>query len=270
MMGSTRLKTAALTINHRTEGEGAPLLFLGGSNFDLSIRAPVFESVLSSHYSITAADYRGLGKTDAPPGEWTMQDYAMDALNLLDALALDKVHVLGESFGAMTAMHLAALAPDRLLRMALVAGSPGGAGGSSYPIHEFLTLSDPYQRARNALEVLDTRFSSKMATSPAEAHRQIHGRVLSEAQFFANRDNASGYERLLRARASHNAWDLLPGIHVPTLVFYGLHDGQAPPDRSQNIAAALPDARLFAVDGSHSLCFSTTEVVNTIIQHWTS
>lgn len=267
---SQRLKTAGLTINVRTEGQGLPLLFLGGSNFDLSIKAPVFDSALPSHFTVTAADPRGLGKTDSPEGTWTLQDYAQDALHLLDALKLDKVYVLGESFGAMTAMHLAAIAPHRVHQMALVAGSPGGAGGSSYPIQEFMAIEDPYQRAQKALEVLDTRFKDLIDSSPAVASEQIRKRVLADARFLSSHTNATGYGRLLQARAAHDAWNLLPGIQIPTLVFYGQHDGQAPPDRAINIADALPHAKLLPVDGGHTLCFSTTDVVNTIIQHWTS
>ncbi|MGQ7847324.1 alpha/beta fold hydrolase [Granulosicoccus sp. 3-233] len=268
MTAPYRLETAGLTVNLRQEGAGPPLLFLGGSNFDLSINAPVFDSQLPRHFSVAAADPRGLGGTDAPNGNWSMKDYAQDALNMLDALGWNQVDVLGESFGAMVAMHLAALAPERVQRLALAAGSPGGEGGSSYPVQNLLDIDDLHLRARSTLEILDTRFQALQTASPDEAERLIRKRMAVEKRFRESHRNAQGYPRLLAARADHDAWDLLPLISAPTLVFCGQHDGQAPPRRGENIASAMPDATLHMIDGGHAHCFATSEPVDIILDHW--
>lgn len=262
------VNTAGLTVNMRLQGEGPPLLFLGGSNFDLSIRAPVFESALTQHFQVAAADPRGLGRTQAPDGPWTMQDYARDAIDLLDALGWQQVDVLGESFGAMVAMHMAAMAPARIRQLALAAGSAGGAGGSSYPIQKFLQIEDPLLRARSVLRILDTRFSELEKQDPSQAERLVQQRLQTERQFMQSHDNARGYPRLLETRSTHDAWNLLPDIRVPTLVFHGLHDAQAPSERARRIAEALPQASLHAVDAGHSLCFSSPLPVETIIGQW--
>lgn len=114
-----RTATAGLTVNLRIEGSGPPLLFLGGSNFDLSIKTTVFDSHLPEHFTVAAADPRGLGQTDQPDGEWSMKDYVNDALLVMDALGWTQVDVLGESFGAMVALNMALIAPERIHRMAL-------------------------------------------------------------------------------------------------------------------------------------------------------
>ncbi len=49
-----RLKTAGLTINLRQEYTGPPLLFLRGSNVDLSIKSPVFDSALPEYFTVVA------------------------------------------------------------------------------------------------------------------------------------------------------------------------------------------------------------------------
>lgn len=268
MSAPCRLKTAGLTVNLRQEGSGPPLLFLGGSNFDLSINAPVFDSALPTHFTVAAADPRGLGATDAPDGDWSMVDYAQDALDLLDTLGWDQVDVLGESFGAMVAMHLTALAPERIKRLALAAGSPGGAGGSSYPVQQFLGIDDTHLRARAALAILDTRFEELLKSSPDEAEQRIRARMEVEKRFRESHRNAEGYPRLLAARAGHDAWQLLPEIAAPTLVFCGLHDAQAPPQRAENIVRAMPHATLHAIDGGHTHCFATSEAVDIILGQW--
>lgn len=266
MAVARRMATAGITVNLRVEGTGPPLLFLGGSSFDLSLRAPVFDSDLPQRFTVAAADPRGLGQTDAPDGEWTMQDYARDALQVMDALGWARAHVLGESFGAMTALHLAMLAPHRIAGMALCAGSAGGAGGSSYPIHEFKQIADPIERARAALSIVDCRFAD---LTEAEADERVRARAATDAAFLASHDNAAGYPRLLRARAGHDVWTALPGITQPVMVFAGRYDRQSPPDRADNMVRALPNATLHMVEGGHSICFATPDPVAILLNAWT-
>ncbi|MBT8410891.1 MAG: alpha/beta hydrolase, partial [Octadecabacter sp.] len=224
MSAPYHLKTKGLRVNIRTQGSGAKLLFLGGSNFDLAFNSRVFESPLAAHFTIAAADPRGLGGTDAPDGTWTMRDYAQDALDILDALGWDDAFVIGESFGAMTALHLAALAPQRIIRLALVVGAAGGAGGSSYPIETLRQIKCRHERAKTALSVMDKRFTHLVQSDPNEAEARISARVEAEAAFLANANNAQNHPRLLAARAGHDAWDHLPLIDIPTLVFAGRYD----------------------------------------------
>lgn len=270
MNNPRRTKTAGLTVNMRIEGSGPPLLFLGGSNFDLSIRALVFDSALPNHFTVAACDPRGLGLTDSPPGDWTMQDYAQDALHVLDALGWEKADILGESFGAMVALHLAILAPQRINRLALAAGAPGGAGGSSFPIEQFLAITDPLERARSSLGILDSRFDALLRDAPEEADLRIRARVVNDAAFIASHHNRSGYPRLLRARAAHDCWAQLPKITAPTLIFAGSYDQQAPIARAKNMAQCIPHASLEIIDGCHGHCFGTPAPVATIIEHWTT
>lgn len=270
MTAAYKLKTNGLTVNIRVEGTGPKLLFLGGSNFDLSLNPAVFNSVLSRYFTVAAADPRGLGGTDAPDGTWSMDDYAQDAVDVLDALGWQSAFVLGESFGAMTALHLAGLAPQRIDRMALAAGAAGGAGGSSYPIHTLRDIADPRARASAALQIMDDRFRASGDLSSAEVQSKIDARVTAEAAFLASGQNAGNHPKLLAARAGHDAWGILPGIAIPTLVFAGRYDQQAPLACAENIANTMPNATLHVVDGGHSLCFATAEPVATIIQDWIS
>jgi len=262
-----RITTTDLTVNLRVEGTGPPLLFLGGSNFDLSIKAPVFDSRLPEYFTVAAADPRGLGLTDASDGDWTMIDYAQDALHVLDALDWDDAYILGESFGAMTALHLAKLAPTRIKGMALAAGTPGGLGGSSYAIETFRHIIDASDRARAALSIMDTRFS---AVDPTGQAAKIKARILFETAFLTSHSNAAGYPRLLAARASHDCWAALPDMDIPTHVFAGEYDGQAPKQYAQAMADAMPDAIFHLIAAGHNLCFASDTLSDTLITSWST
>lgn len=265
-----RIQTQRLTIHVRIEGDGPPLLFLGGSNFDLSIRAPVFDSKLTDHFTVAAADPRGLGLTDKPDGVWTMADYAADAAALMDALGWQDANVLGESFGAMAALHLAHRYPERISAMTLVAGAPGGEGRRSYPIHELQTVEAPKERALAALRVQDLNFHKLEKDDPAGAKTLLEARITRDERFLAHQTNREGYPRLLAARADHDCWDVLPSITTPTLVIAGERDGQAPIALSRAMAERMPNARLISFPAGHNVCFATPEPVQSILDSWAS
>lgn len=251
------------TIYVRIEGQGPNLLFLGGSNFDLGIRASVFDSHLTDHFTVAAADPRGLGKSSAPAGDWTMADYACDALALLDALEWETSAVVGESFGGMTALHLALLAPTRIARMVISVAASGGVGGNSYPIHEFINIEDAYDRARASLTIQDRRFSN---LPQEEAAKLIDHRIGFESRFISHADNAAGYPRLLQARATHDCYHQLNDINQDILVLAGQYDDQSPLELSKNLVSSLPNAQLSVHNTGHGLLFNNEMVLPRVLK----
>lgn len=152
------LSLADLDLYYEQRGEGRRLLVLNGSGGTIEGMAPLID-LLARHANVLVHDQRGLGRTglpytNEPP---TMTDYATDAAALLDHVGWDTCAVFGISFGGMVAQELAVTHPERVERLALVCTSPGGAGGSSSPLHELVDLP-PEERTRISLRDLDTRF----------------------------------------------------------------------------------------------------------------
>ncbi len=77
---------------------------------------------LARHFQVLRPHVRGhWDSTPAPEGyQWTMAGLVADLKNFLDALGLKKVHLVGESLGALVAYHFAYAHPDRLKTLALV------------------------------------------------------------------------------------------------------------------------------------------------------
>jgi len=251
----------------RREGNGSPLLFLGGSNTDFRIKAPVFDSQLTAHYAVASYEPRGLGRSDQPHGSWNMADYALDALALLDALGWGAPDIMGESFGAMTALELAIRHPERVKRLALVVGAPGGAGGSSYPIEKLLELSEP-SRSIEALKIQDDRYVPDSIDNDTEAAVRLGERLAFNEAFLACQRNALGYPRLLAARAAHDCWERLGEIDASTIVISGRHDRQAPMENGKAMAERMNQASFHVMEGGHGLCFDGPAVVDLILEHW--
>jgi pimeloyl-ACP methyl ester carboxylesterase len=238
-----------IDIYYERSGTGPRLLFLNGSGSTLA-QAALLIAPFAQRFDVVAHDQRGLGKTQIPPGPYSMADYAADALALMDAVEWDRARVVGVSFGGMVAQELAVTAPGRVERLALCCTSPGGVGGASYPLHELASLTVE-ERAERATRLLDTRFDPAWL----EAHPADRG--LAEMMAERRAGNGKSAEQLrgeaeqLGARAHHDVCDRLYRVSCPTLVAGGRYDGIAPPANSVAIAARVADADLRLYDGGH-------------------
>jgi 3-oxoadipate enol-lactonase len=108
-----------LRLFYRDSGTGPPVLFLSGFGSDHSIWNRVIGE-LEFSYRCISLDSRGYGQSDLPSQCLTIDQMALDTINLLDSLHLSRVHVVGLDMGGMIAQSLARIAPDRLLSMALL------------------------------------------------------------------------------------------------------------------------------------------------------
>lgn len=83
-------------------GDGPRLLFLNGSGATLA-SSELLINAFRRRFDVVAHDQRGLGRTEVPPGPYSMADYAADALALLDHVGWPSCRVVGVSFGGMVA-----------------------------------------------------------------------------------------------------------------------------------------------------------------------
>ena len=127
---SVRAQVQHVTIHgHRrayvVTGSGPVLLLLHGLGCDHTTWAPVIDS-LARRYTVIAPDLLGHGESDKPRADYSVGGYANGMRDLLTVLGIDKVTVVGHSFGGGVAMQFAYQFPERTERMILVA--PGGLG----------------------------------------------------------------------------------------------------------------------------------------------
>jgi len=238
-----------IELYYERAGTGPPVLFLNGSGSTLAQMAPIIDT-FARRLEVVAHDQRGLGRSAIPVGPYTMAEYAADAIGLLDLVGWSTCGVIGVSFGGMVAQELAVTVPDRVERLALLCTSPGGAGGSSYPLHELAGLS-PTRRAEISVQLLDSRFSGEwLSTHPGD-------RMLVDAMAQRRSDSASeevrrGEAEQLEARRHHDVWDRLGRITCPTFVAAGRFDGIAPLANSEAMAGRIASATLHVYDGGHA------------------
>jgi len=90
-----------------------------------------FFSQRPKEYQICVFDNRGIGFSSVPPGPYTMELMANDALKLADHIGWQKFHLVGASMGGMISVQLAVMAPERLLSLTLI--STRAQGGFTWP-----------------------------------------------------------------------------------------------------------------------------------------
>src|SRR5207237_1441929 len=92
------------------QGKGDPVLWLQGLNAPAAAWS-VQLAHFSQSYRGVAPDARGVGHSDAPAGPYTTRQLGDDAIAVLDALQIEKAHVVGLSLGGAVAQELALARP---------------------------------------------------------------------------------------------------------------------------------------------------------------
>jgi 3-oxoadipate enol-lactonase len=239
-----------LAIYYERLGAGRPLLVISGTGADLRKPPSVLDTPLAARFDLASYDQRGLGQSDKPDGPYSMADYASDAAAVMDDLGWSRAHVLGISFGGMVAQELAIRYPQRLHGLVLCCTTPGGAGGSSYPLHSIEALTTE-QKARHLIPVRDLRRSDAWAAEHPQEYDVLLRAAMSDP--FAHEPRHSiGRSLQLQARARHDAWERLELIRAATLICGGRYDGIAPIDTQERMSAAIQGAELQLFEGGHA------------------
>lgn len=217
---------------------------------------------LAEHYRVICPDLRGAGWTGAPRTGYNMDQLLADVVALMDALNLDRVHLIGHDWGALVGFHLCLKHPDRV-RSFMALGVP----------HPFVRF-DP-----RLLMVLWRLWFQVVIVTPlvgpgllGKGHQRFARYLL--LNFTANRDAFSEEDIELfvaqlrepaRARAGsalYRSFIIPEAVHIltgayqstrlntPTRVLYGAEDPGIRPDFLGGYEEHADDLELEFVDGA--------------------
>jgi 3-oxoadipate enol-lactonase len=220
----------------------APVLVLGSS---LGATSAVWESqvpALARRFRVVRYDHRGHGASPVPPAPYRLEDLGADVVALLDRLDVARAGLAGLSLGGMVSMWVAAHAPQRVDRLALLCTSVDFAPAQRWLDRAAAVRAGGMDAVADA--VIDRWFT------PGFAAR--HPDRVAAALRMLRSTPVEGYAGGCAAIASATLAPALARITAPTLVVAADADPAAPREEADRVVAAIPGARLRLVaDAAH-------------------
>lgn len=228
--------------NYHDQGEGAPVLLIHGSGPGVTAwanwRATLPE--LAKSFRVLAPDMVGFGYTEAVPGGIRDRRIWVDHLaGFLDALEIDRVSLVGNSFGGALALAFMIAHPDRVDRAVLM-----GAAGLDFPITEGLDRVWGYEPSlenmRAALHFLasdPSRLTDDLVRSRYEASARPDAHLPYAATFGPT--PRQDHIRMLASRE-----DEVAALAHEVLILHGKLDAVIPLDVSLRLARLIRNSDL--------------------------
>lgn len=260
----SRIAVQGARLYCREVGSGAPMIVLhGGPDFDISYLLPELDR-LSDKFHLIYYDQRGRGRSadHVKPEDVTLKSELADLDEVREHFHLDKVVLLGHSWGAVLALEYALRHPERVSRLVLMDPAPASAADVNrfrkerveklpvlMELRKAIADTTAYKDADPEAVVVYYRVHFKPALARPEDYEKLILRM--QARFIEQ-----GKDGILKSRAvedrlvnetwaSPNGYDLHPklkDLNIPTLVITGDHDFF--PFAAEHIAQAIPGARL--------------------------
>jgi len=257
-------KLSRSEVYYEDSGAGEPLVFaagLGRNHLSWSMVTPQF----TNEWRCITFDSRGTGQSSRPPGPYTIDALADEAVELLSSLGIDSATWVGVSAGASLLQSLAARHPSRVKRMALISAFP------RYTAVQDAWLDASLAGRRAGLDPLTSFLSA--------APWVFTPRLLSDHAGLVRFAKASlgdpfpitleSFELHAQAVRTFDSRPLLPQITAPALVLTGAEDVLTPIEQAIEIAGAIPGATLHILPrGGHSMLAEYPEDVLRVVRRF--
>jgi pimeloyl-ACP methyl ester carboxylesterase len=237
------VETDGFTVRYAESGAGEALVVLHGAG---GLRHSCALDLLAEQYRVLAIEMPGFGEQPNQTHE-TLAQLAQAVARVIEAIGLDRYHLLGTSFGGATAAHLAVARPDRIISLVLE-GPAAFREGATSPAE--IPPEDMLRRFRTHPE----RAPSFLPPDP---------------EFMAR--TWPLVDRLLASRPEYDTElaDQLPELMVRTLVLFGDRDGIIPPENGRTWRRLMPNCCFILVhDAAHDIQGDRAEAFAEVVDDW--
>ena len=255
-----RLRCNGVELRVEEIGSGPPLLLIMGLGASLETWVAQREA-FARRYRVILFDNRGAGESESPPPPWSVPDMAADAVGVLDALGVERAHVLGVSMGGMIAQEMAIGWPERVDRLIV-----GVSFARPDPLRRAFLLFRRWARLQGADLVQEGVANLPWLVSPRVLNdpdrlEEILG-IVGTMPLMA----ADAYAHQIDAILEHDTLSRLDRVRAPTLVVAAAEDVLTPLMLSREIATAIPGARLIVLPrGNHAVQIEDPEAFNAAV-----
>jgi 3-oxoadipate enol-lactonase len=201
--------------------------------------------LLRQDADILLYDCRGHGQSDKPPGPYSVELFADDLADLLDAVGWRSAVVAGASMGGCVTLAFAGAYPEKLDGIGLI--DTTAWYGPSAPAHW-------EERAQKALaEGLEALVEFQKSRWLGETFQATHPEIVAAAVAVFLANDVAAYAETCRMLGRCDMRDALVGIDVPTRIVVGAEDYATPVAMAQSLRQAIAGARLEVIAGARHL-----------------
>jgi 3-oxoadipate enol-lactonase len=224
------------------EGAGRPLALIHAAIVDLESWQPMVPGLIDRGFRVIRYDMRGFGRTETEDVEYNPR---ADLVAVLDAVAVRRAAVVGNSRGGQTAIEAAIEFPDRLAAVVTLGAAPGGFDGGATPLEkelyrrgDALEAASPLDRAAYT-ELLVSIWLDGPGQPVSRVSPELRREVWRKAYRQSEPGRISGRQRSLQPAGN----DRLGEVRCPVLALAGAFDISHEVKAARQTAAAVPNGR---------------------------
>jgi pimeloyl-ACP methyl ester carboxylesterase len=229
------------------------------------------DRLAAAGYYVIRYDNRDVGLSewfDETPELYTLDDMARDAVGLLDALGIQRAHIVGVSMGGMIAQVVALDHAARVLTLTSIMSTPGGPDLEPPTAEAVAVLGRPPADTRDEQIAAGMENRRVLAAGSFPADEGFRLDIVTRSIDRAFHPQGT-MRQMFAVGASPPRAERLASLTVPTLVMHGTVDPLIPHSHGVATAKAIPGASLVSIDGmGHELPPSVwDELVAAILRH---
>ncbi len=251
MLETKTLETRHAPVRYLEGGGGEPLVFLHGAS-GMTAGDPLLAALAERHH-VFAPYLPGYGETEDCPDLRDMLDYTLHTWDVVEALGLKDPILVGHSMGGMIAAEMAALAPNDLTRLALVA--PAGLWLNDHPLPDMFSIM-PYEMPKYLFH--DPEAGAAMMTSGLK----IDDPKFLQDYLVRNARQLGMAGKLLFPIPERGLAQRLYRIKARTVIVWGNSDRMIPPVYGEAYSKGIAGSRLILVpEAGHMVTMEQPDAV---------
>jgi len=247
---ASKIRVNDVEMAYRIYGNGPPLVMITGFSGTMDLWDPTVLEALSARFKVIVFDNRGMGGTTAGEKNFSIEQFADDTAEFMDALKISHAFVLGWSMGTEVALELALRHPRKVDKLVLYA--------ADCSMKSFPPSPDVLEKLYDTSGVPEEHGKRMIGLMFPHDWLKTHGEYLKK--IFSRPMGTSSPGNIKRQGDAMESWkgccDRLQQIDVETLLITGTEDVLTPPQNSYWIADRIPKASLATFEnGGHGIMY---------------